>query len=109
MPGITYRELLRERGISLEPLGIKETALLREDALSALTLLREEGAQVLGGDVYFRSGDRIRIAYANWFSQRARGEGDEDFSRRSCEEARAYISAFEPPQGLTAIFTLVCK
>lgn len=104
---VAYRELLESRGISLEALGVAETAVRREDALRAVELIETAGRAILGGDVYVVDEGRIDSAYANWHSDRRKDEPSEAFVARSCAEARSYITKYpDPPRG-QVLFVLV--
>jgi hypothetical protein len=103
-----YRRLLQTRGASLQQrFGISEVALAKEDALSALQLLSEAEFGVLGGDVYFKRGDAIELAYANWHCDPNAGESSGDFRRRSIKVAEDYIKRFPVREGVVPLFVLV--
>jgi hypothetical protein len=56
-----YLKFLREHGVNLEKaLGVKEWALSRDDALTAIGILRDGHEAVLGGDVIFEREGRLR-------------------------------------------------
>jgi hypothetical protein len=105
-PEIEYRALLESRGIPLRSLGIAETALSRDDAILAVSLLRSASIPILGGDVYFKKATGIESAYANWHSDQMNGEDRDSFVTRSCFESKNYIESF-PSTEDTAIFVLV--
>jgi hypothetical protein len=101
-----YRTMLESKGISLRSLGVAETALRREDAILATSLLRRASIPILGGDVYFKKDTRIESAYANWHSDPMTNEDDDSFVTRSCLESKNYIENF-PSTEDTPIFVLV--
>jgi len=102
-----YKQFLAAKGISLEPLGLREVALNRGDALSAIRILRDVPAPILGGDVYFRRNGSMAIAYANWHVDRETGEQLDDFVERSCRQAEKYIDAFPHRTEEDPLFVLV--
>lgn len=101
-----YQSLLEEKGISLEPLGLLDIALERVDALHAISILQKALIPILGGDVYFKHGSGIEIAYANWHSDPKPGEESVHFVNRSCLETENYIKSF-PLSDAHPIFVLV--
>ena len=103
-----YAELLTEKGISLsERFGIADIALRRGDALAAADILLWAGRVILGGDVYFKSGDHLSLAYANWFTDRKEGEDLADFVLRSHAHAVGYIANFPEHDDHEPLFSLV--
>lgn len=96
-----YKVFLEHKGISLPWDGLKEKALKRDDALSAIKLLRSAGVPVAGGDVYVRRGDCVELAYNNWSIQR--GDTPED----SWVLAENYINNYPVLSDGEAIFVLV--
>jgi hypothetical protein len=102
-----YKNLLNSKGVPLDDLGIREVGLTRADALEAIGYLENDSIPILGGDVYFRHGTRIEIAYANWYSDPAPGEAQSEFLSRSWNTARKYIKAFPERQDVDPLFVLV--
>lgn len=105
----SYKKFLNTLGIPLYRIGLSDKVLPRPDAIRALSLLKGEGAALLGGDVYFRSGGDIEFAHASWDCHQRLDEGDEDFLERSLREARVYIRAFPASSDREALFALVVK
>jgi hypothetical protein len=107
------REKLREYRLLAERVGLKpyaespELALTRKDALKALSLLRDANFPVLGGDVYTRVGDDIRVAYANWHADPLPSEDRDTYVRRSIETSENYIQKYPERVGETPLFVLV--
>lgn len=100
--------LLRQRGISIAPEWSNEIGLTREDAISVLRVLREEGRAVLGGDVYHQTAGEIKSAYANWHCDRTAGESDDEYVNRSVKAGIEYVSRYpEAGSGQTPLFVLV--
>jgi len=103
-----YAELLTEKGTPLsERFGIADIALRREDSLVAADMLLRAGRVILGGDVYFKSGEHLSLAYANWFTDRKEGEDLADFVLRSHAHAVGYIANFPEHNDHEALFSLV--
>jgi hypothetical protein len=46
--------------------GLQDKALLRSDALHAITILRIAGVPVSGGEVWVRRDSRLELTYNNW-------------------------------------------
>jgi hypothetical protein len=102
-----FEEFVASRGVSLESLGLRERALLRDDALQAVDLAESAGAVILGGDVWVDKMGRLEPDYANWHTDQREEEAATAFAARSCKESRAYIAAYpEPPDGVP-LFVLV--
>jgi Immunity protein 40 len=104
-----YEEFLENAGLSLRDLGLAERALVRTDALRAVTLLSQAGLPIIGGDVYWRKGSSIEPAYANWYVEQGAGESASDHAARSCQEALDYIRAFVEDGTAEALFALVVR
>ena len=101
-----FQILLQNNGIPLDDLGLREVALKRNDALAAVDLLRKASRSISGGDVYFKHGNKIEIAYANWHSDPKADENPEQFMQRSCFETKDYIEKFPDSESLP-LFVLV--
>lgn len=102
-----YQQLLQEKGIPLTALGIKDIGLTRDDALRAVSVLQRDSIPILGGDVYFRRGAKIELAYANWHSDPKPDEDRDNFLRRSWTTAFKYIETFPERQDVEPLFGLV--
>jgi hypothetical protein len=101
--------LLIRSGVSLASLGIRDIGLSRSNALEAVKLLRRAKLLILGGDVYFRRGDRIEVAYANWYADPEPSEDHETYLRRSWNKAETYLKNFPEPTDAEVLFALVVK
>lgn len=109
---MNYPNLLQDRGVSLDQLGLRERALHRNDALQAIDLLSHANVPILGGDVYLLSGTSVRLAYANWHAERREDETEDAYCKRSWALAEEYIRKYPPPpadQIDLPIFVLVPK
>lgn len=105
-----YARHLSEFGIDLqEAFGIADVAMDREATLRAIAILAEEGATILGGDVYLDSGMGLRFAMANWYTEGQPGESDQSLAARSVSDSRNYVSGFEASTSETAYFSLVIR
>jgi hypothetical protein len=102
-----YHRLLQERGVSLEPLGIREIALRRSDALNALDFLRAGAAPLLGGDVFWLIRGRLELAYANWQTDREASRSTREHSEMACAQAATYIARFPEKAGAEPLFSLI--
>jgi hypothetical protein len=103
----SYRSLLDRSGISLQNPGLNEKALKRVDALYAVTVLRDAGVPILGGDVYFRHGNRIELAYANWHADPKPGEDRHVYLKRSWDTTESYVKRFPDTKDKEPLFVLV--
>lgn len=104
-----YQQILDNRGIRLDDLGIEEIALARDDALRAIGFLESELIPILGGDVYYRRGSKIEVAYANWYSDPVPGEEQSDFLKRGWKTAREYVKDFPERQDVSPLFVFVVR
>lgn len=104
-----FNDLLRERGLALSMLGLADIALRREDALEAIEILGDDGVPILGGDVFFLQDDDVRLAYANWHTEKRPSEDDVAYRRRSCLETSNYIGSFPNRTGVIPLFVIVPK
>lgn len=100
--------LLQNSGHSLASIGLREVGLEKAVALDGIRLLRSASRSILGGDVYFKCGEEIEVAYANWHSDPRSNEGADEFVERSCDEAKRYIEQF-PLGACTPLFVLIVK
>jgi Immunity protein 40 len=101
--------LCAKAGVSLAALGIHDIGLLRSDALNAVEIARHAELPILGGDVYFRRGDRIELARANWHVSPMPPEEREAYLRRSWDEAEGYIKNFPEPPDAEVLFGIVFR
>jgi hypothetical protein len=90
-----YQQLLKSKGIPLHALVIREVGHLREDALGAIGLLESASIPILGGDVYFRRGSNIEVAYANWYSEPVPGDSPSEFLGRSWKRATIGLAGLD--------------
>jgi hypothetical protein len=104
-----YEDLLDAKGVRLARLGLNDIALRRDDAITAIGIIGEKRASILGGDVYFVHKDRIDLAYANWYVNKDLDESIDDFCLRSLKEARAYIKNFPNYTDKIPAFSFVLK
>ena len=102
-----YNNLLASQGISLAMLGVSDIALKRHDALRAVGFLRTAEIPILGGDVYFRRGERIELAYANWHTEPKLAEALNAYLQRSWDTTETYINTFPDPKDADSLFSIV--
>jgi hypothetical protein len=101
-----YQFLLDEYGVRLHQLGLDDVALESEYALRAVKILQNERLPILGGDVFFKEGDNVRLAYANWYAAKLADESDLAYVERSCQVALKYIAEFPTKKDSTPVFLL---
>ena len=91
-------------GRSLSDDGVNNWALTREQALQTVDSFAEGGFSISGGDVYVANQGKLESNYDNWYCERNSSEGDQEFSERSLNKAKEYISSY----GLSdALFVIV--
>jgi hypothetical protein len=108
-PKEEFDGLLAKSGVSLASLDIRDIGLLRSDALRAVEILRHGKLPILGGDVYLRRGDRIEVAYANWYTNPKPEEDCETYLRRSWDHTATYIKNFPEFPDAEVLFGLVVE
>lgn len=74
--------------------GIRNYALEKEPALSALDHLASLQVGVTGGDVFRRSGESFIPTYDSWYCNRESGEEDGAYVLRSVQIAKTYVAAY---------------
>ena len=104
-----FDSLLAKSGISLASLGIRDIGLLRNDALRAVEILRDGKFPILGGDVYLRRGDRLDVAYANWYADPKTDEDRETYLRRSWDKAETFLKNFPESPDAEVLFAMVVE
>lgn len=104
---LSYEQFLATKGISLQQIGLRDIALRRLDALSAIEILRALSIPIVGGDVYFTNDGHIEIAYANWYTDREVNESMSAYLERCYQQTKKYIMTFTQRAGMDAIFVLV--
>ena len=102
-----YQHILATKGISLQRLGLSDTALRKDDALDAIRVLSGLSVPILGGDVYLERRGSIEPGYANWHADRHDGETEKEFALRSCLKAEDYVGKFPERSGEHPLFVLV--
>lgn len=95
------------KGISLEPIGVKNWALSRQDALEALNQFLILQIPVLGGDVCELTKGNPEYNYDNWYCDRIPGESDLAFVNRSINKAKDYIISYNMEYRDKIFFALV--
>lgn len=103
-----YTDILAEHGMDLQDVFyIDDIALDREMTLRAIDILEEEGAVILGGDVYLMANGKLRFALANWYTNRRPDEHTGETARRSVAHSRTYVTQFKDASGDVPYFSLV--
>ena len=91
-------------GRSLSGKGVNNWALSREQALQAVELFAENSLSISGGDVYIVHQNRLEPNYDSWYCEKSNCEDEQEFSERSLNKAKEYISSY----GLSnALFVIV--
>jgi hypothetical protein len=96
-------------GISLEGIGVRNFALTRQEALTALDQLARNKVPVLGGDVYLMKNGSIEPAYDNWYCDPQKEEAEIDFCNQSISRARDYIDKYKSAEDKAVFFAIVPK
>lgn len=97
-----YFKFLREKGRPLFEInpGSDEIALISEDALEAIELLKDNHSAILGGDILSSKADKLIYAYQlwgseyhylNWYCNKEDNETQIDYANRSYIVARNSI------------------
>ena len=102
-----FAAFLQNHGLSLQSMGLSELALTRDDLLEAARLALECQLPILGGDVYFLTGEAIEPAYANWHVERKDGESSDAFVKRSYDETIRYVKSLPKSAGKAHLFVMV--
>jgi hypothetical protein len=103
----TFKEILATRGRDLREIGLDEVALSKRDALDAIQSLEGHQIAVLGGDVYFEEGGRIRPRLHNWFCEKQPNEHPFEFTKRSQIVALNFVQGYDASLKSNAFFVLV--
>jgi hypothetical protein len=82
-------------GVSLKPIGVKNWALSKENALAVLEKFYELKMPILGGDVCEIDKGIINYNYDNWYCEKRKDEGHNEFVVRSIQEAEDYINNYK--------------
>lgn len=100
-------DTILSRGRSLSDVGVRNWALSRADALSAIDEFeRIGGVALLGGDVYEQRTSIVKSNRDNWHCDRATHESDQEFVRRSLDLSKKYIEKYNRA-GQSVLFALV--
>ena len=99
-----YDNLRLEAGVVLPT---TEAGLRRETALKAVAMLRSAGVPVLGGDVWYKYGEHVEVAYANWCTNPRPSDDRQSYLLRTWEDTEAYIKGYRDKPGAESLFVLV--
>lgn len=102
-----FNEILATRGRDLREIGLDEVALSKRDALDAIQSLEGHQIAVLGGDVYFEEGGRIRPRLHNWFCEKQPNEHPFEFTKRSQIVALNFVQGYDASAKSNSFFVLV--
>lgn len=89
------------------PYGIKNWALTKEQALSALDAFFAADIAILGGDVCPEINGRIFPNGDTWSCEKGNDESEKAFLIRSITESRNYIRRYPSREGERIFFNLV--
>lgn len=87
-------DAILSRGKSLAGIGVRNWALTREQALSALQEFEKARIPVLGGDVLKVGNAQPEHNYDGWHTDRTKDESKGAFLNRSLAAARDYIERY---------------
>ncbi len=99
----TYLDFLKEKGRPLSEInpGSDEIALVLEDAIRALELIKESAEIIVGGDILSEENNELIYAYQlwgeeyhylNWCCDRGNNESKESYLKRSYDVAKESIA-----------------
>lgn len=97
------REMLTN-GISLNSIGIDETAWKFKQAIEVIEYLYNKGYLILGGDVYVFDGFSIKPTYDNWYHNKTESDNDLELGRKKAIE---YITKHQVNYGDNYIYSIV--
>lgn len=97
-------EPLQKRAVDLSEQHIREFAFTLRDALRVVSVMKDRGWTILGGDFYRRraAGDWAPT-YDHWSTERGVGESLAEYVERSITEADAAISRLQDREGLRVV------
>ena len=84
-------EPARSSGVSLIPFGVNEISWPISCAALVVSVLRNGGYAIPGGDIYFKEATAFVPAYENWSCSIVLGEQWSAYTMRSCNEALQYL------------------
>lgn len=103
-----FEAFLNKWGITLCELNPGDIGLSRGHAIQAIEILRIENRVLLGGDVYFKIHESIRLAYANWYiPAKESSESIDEYVARSLTLGVSYITRFPESAEKVPLFRLV--
>lgn len=102
-------EAIVSNGIALHNTGVRNWALSKAQALSALDKFKIEKISVLGGDVYELNDGVPESNCDNWYCDRDPDEAFESYAARSINKARVYISNYNNPNQKQEMFVIVAE
>jgi hypothetical protein len=97
---------LTSRGIAVTTDGLVDVGWLRDDALEIVRALRGTTVAVVGGDVFVRQAWGFAATTECWNCERAPGESTPDFSSRSRDWAREFLTEYDLGPAGDVVFVL---
>lgn len=94
-------------GHQLNDIGLRNWALTKSQALTALEQLAARQIPILGGDVYQYIEGVIKPNYDSWYCDQLPDESKEAFLKRSIPKAKEYIEVYPIKEPDKIYFALV--
>ena len=96
-------------GIPLFKYGVTSCILTRRQVLIALSKLKLAQIGIRGGDMYHWINNRMEPNGDGWCFERFYKESDAEFSRRTVDYSRTYITSYLNPVGKETYFSLILE
>lgn len=98
---ILPEEIWKSR-ISLENLGVKDTAWMFSEVIKVIDILKSNGYMILGGDVYKRVNDKIEATYDSWYINKSKVSVNE-----AMQKAESYIKVYHERNGDNYVYSVI--
>jgi len=105
-----YLDFLNTNGVNIEPHELGNSALKREDALLAISILRNIGVPNLGGEVYLLSDEKIEndiLSSASWSYSYKKEKNWEDYLKHTWRRSEEFIRSYPHQENVEPLFVLV--
>lgn len=100
-------EDILSEGLPLQPFGVNNWGLTKENCLKAINKLRELSIPILGGDVMKLENKQWVYTYDNWYCDKLPNESNENFASRSNQLASDYVKNYSSQKDIKILFVLV--
>lgn len=98
-----YYEFLATHGIPKSPNNNGEITLARDDALTAIAILKDSVTGVFGGDVYeLENGEHYHLG-DTWYTEKS----DNNFIAASLNKSHHFIQSYSEPGGIKVRYALI--